>query len=153
MCIARILFGGNWRFCDGTTLYKAVNKQEVLYQVTVVCFHIHSMSVLRFIDCVFWIKCVTQLGRLGVDEIWASLSNRTTTEIRIWIDDFILMKLLDVITHPRPNFNGGLFKPPWKLGHGWIITSHMERLFNYESMLWFNLITLSKTDSTISPLR
>ena len=34
-----------------------------------------------------------------------------------YIDYFIR----DVITHPCPNFSGGLIKPPLKLGHGWII--------------------------------
>ena len=29
----------------------------------------------------------------------------------------------DAITHPCPNFNGGLFKPPLKLAHGLVITS------------------------------
>ena len=32
--------------------------------------------------------------------------------------------LWDIITHPCPNFNGGLVKPPLMLGHGWLITSH-----------------------------
>ena len=30
------------------------------------------------------------------------------------------------ITHPRPNLNGGLNKPPLKLGHGSEITFHFE---------------------------
>ena len=30
----------------------------------------------------------------------------------------------DVITHPCPNFNGGLVKPPLKLGYGWVTTFH-----------------------------
>ena len=32
--------------------------------------------------------------------------------------------LWDIITHPCPNFNGGLVKPPLMLGHGWLLTSH-----------------------------
>ena len=31
----------------------------------------------------------------------------------------------DMITHPCPNFSGGLNKPPSKLGHGWVITFHI----------------------------
>ena len=31
----------------------------------------------------------------------------------------------DVITHPCINFNGSLAKPPLKLGHGWVITTHV----------------------------
>ena len=36
------------------------------------------------------------------------------------------VKLWGVITHPCPNFNGGLAKPPLKLGHGWVITPHRK---------------------------
>ena len=43
-----------------------------------------------------------------------------------WISNHIHIKLWDVITHPCPNFNGSLFKPPLELGHGWIITSHRK---------------------------
>ena len=43
--------------------------------------------------------------------------------VSIWwrhhdIGDF----MWDVTTHPCPNFNDGLIKPPMELGHGWIIT-------------------------------
>ena len=41
-----------------------------------------------------------------------------------WISDYIHSFQWDVITHPCSNFNGGLAKPPLKLGHGWVITSH-----------------------------
>ena len=27
------------------------------------------------------------------------------------------------VTHPYPSFNGGVTKPPLKLGHGWVMTS------------------------------
>ena len=37
----------------------------------------------------------------------------------------------DVITHSCANFNGGLSKPPSKLGHGWVITFHNVCGFNY----------------------
>ena len=33
------------------------------------------------------------------------------------------VKQWDVDTHPCPNFNGGLIKPPLKLKHGWVIAS------------------------------
>ena len=32
----------------------------------------------------------------------------------------------DAIPHPCLNFNGGLAKPPLKLGHGWAITSQTK---------------------------
>ena len=34
-----------------------------------------------------------------------------------WISNYIYSLLLDVITHQGPNFNGGLDKPPLKLGN------------------------------------
>ena len=37
-----------------------------------------------------------------------------------WVYD----KLLNVITHPSLNFNGGLTKPPLTFGYGWVIISH-----------------------------
>ena len=33
------------------------------------------------------------------------------------------------IIHPCPNFNGGLVKPPLKLGHGWVNTYHVIKPF------------------------
>ena len=39
--------------------------------------------------------------------------------------------LLFKVTHPYPNFNGGLAKSPLVLGHGWVITSH--------SLMWKQL--------------
>ena len=38
---------------------------------------------------------------------------------------FIAEITYDVFTHPCPNFNSSLAKPPLKLWHGWVITSHM----------------------------
>ena len=33
-----------------------------------------------------------------------------------------------------PNFNGGLIKPPLKLGYGWVITSHRNHVCDYLCM-------------------
>ena len=44
---------------------------------------------------------------------------KTSIEIRVCISSYIHVKQWDVITHPRPNLNGGLFKPPLKLWYGW----------------------------------
>ena len=52
----------------------------------------------------------------------------TNVRIRRWISNYIHVKQWDVITHPCPNFNGGLIKPLLKLGHGWVITSQMKTL-------------------------
>ena len=81
--------------------------------------------------------CHTQLGRLGVDETWASLSNKTTTEIRIWIDNYILMKPLDAITHPRPNFNGAKPLSESMLGIvNWILRNKLQWNFNRNSYIF-----------------
>ena len=39
-------------------------------------------------------------------------------QIKTWMINHIDGFVWDVITHPCPNFNGGLTKPPLKLGHG-----------------------------------
>ena len=44
-----------------------------------------------------------------------------------WMNNYIHVKQWDVITHPCPNFNSGLVKPLLKLGHGWVITSHITQ--------------------------
>ena len=46
----------------------------------------------------------------------------------IWTSHYSHIRQWDVITHPCHNFNGGLTKPPLKLGHGWVITSQMNQL-------------------------
>ena len=48
------------------------------------------------------------------------------TEITVWISIYTHNFMWNVITHPCPTFNGGFTKPPLKLGHGWVITSHMK---------------------------
>ena len=44
--------------------------------------------------------------------------------IETQISNYIHVKQWDVITHPRPNFNGDLVEPSLKLGHVWFISSH-----------------------------
>ena len=41
--------------------------------------------------------------------------NETSIDIRVWIGDYIHMKVCNVITNPRPHFNSGLDKSPSKL--------------------------------------
>ena len=38
----------------------------------------------------------------------------------VWSIDYIHVKQWDVITHPCPNFNGGLVRQPLMSGHGWV---------------------------------
>ena len=45
-------------------------------------------------------------------------------KISTCISTYTHCSIWDAITHPCPNFNGGLFKPPLKFVHGWVIASH-----------------------------
>ena len=70
-------------------------------------------------------------GELSLCTTWPRwcLHVHGLTVIRTWISNNILSFLWDVITHPGPDFNGGLTKrfsggstkPPCNLGHGWVI--------------------------------
>ena len=45
-----------------------------------------------------------------------------------WTINHILIKEWDVITYPWPAFNGALVKPFLKSRHGWVFTSHENRV-------------------------
>ena len=51
------------------------------------------------------------------------------SEIMAWISDNNCCFLWVVITHPCPNFNGGLTTPPLMLWHGLVITSRVFTWF------------------------
>ena len=40
------------------------------------------------------------------------------TEFKAWLSNDITLKVCDIIIHPCPNFDGGLAKLRFKLGHG-----------------------------------
>ena len=67
-----------------------------------------------------------------------------------WINNNIHSSQWGVITHQCRNFNGGLAKPPLKLGHVWVITSHcfawMLSLINTPSLMLVKLCSVSKRD-------
>ena len=42
------------------------------------------------------------------------------------VGNYIHVKQCDLITHLCPNFNGGLVKPPMKIGYGSVLTSHRK---------------------------
>ena len=67
---------------------------------------------------------------------WFMEINQTSIRIRTWINEYILLKQWNIITHPCPNFSGVLVKPPLKLGHGWVIISHIKQWVSYP---YFNL--------------
>ena len=43
-----------------------------------------------------------------------------------WLIIYTYVNQWDVITRPCHNSNGGIDKPPLKLGHGWVITSYKK---------------------------
>ena len=55
--------------------------------------------------------------------------NQTSVVIKAGISNYTGVKQLYVIIYPRPIFNGGLGKPPLKLGQEWVVTS-------YTKMMW-----------------
>ena len=48
----------------------------------------------------------------------------SSTEVRMW------MLILDLITRRYPKFNGGLGKPPSKLGHWWVLSPYRKQLIH-----------------------
>ena len=61
---------------------------------------------------------------------WTLFSNRLTENYDKVSDNNHVFGW-DIITHPCPNFSGGLAKPPLKLGHGWVI--------KFRSFIWMLL--------------
>ena len=63
----------------------------------------------------------------SVHILWDILQSRDekAAGASYWISNYIHIKVLCVITHPRLNFSAGSPKlPPMKLGHGLVITCH-----------------------------
>ena len=59
-------------------------------------------------------------GAQQVGPLLLTNTGQISITLRVWISNYI-----NTITHSRHNFNGGLDKPPLKLGHGWVMTSHI----------------------------
>ena len=55
---------------------------------------------------------------------WPPLNVKPSNEIRIWIGNYIYIKLYDAIIHPCPKLNEALGQPPLMLGHGWVTVAH-----------------------------
>ena len=64
-----------------------------------------------------------------------------------------MIKEWDAVPHSWPNFNGGLSKLPLKLGHGWLIISHVKQCIwlPIHALLAINL--LSKKGPTWRPVK
>ena len=69
----------------------------------------------------------------------------TFEEVRSWINNYIHIKLGNVITDPCPNINVSFTKSALKLGHGFVITSHRK--------LWVWLIIHALYEWAINTLR
>ena len=59
---------------------------------------------------------------------WLPGRSYASIESRAWNCNYIHIILWGTITHPCPNFNDGLDKPPLQLGHGWVIASNGKPL-------------------------
>ena len=58
---------------------------------------------------------------------------RINIGFRAGISNYIHLTQFYVISHPCPNFNSGLLKPPLKLGYGEVITYHVQDMITYPS--------------------
>ena len=65
---------------------------------------------------------------------FTKMSQLNQHPIRAWISNYIHIKQWDVIIHPCPNFDNDLTKPPLKLRHGWVVTSHINYWCNYRQI-------------------
>ena len=54
--------------------------------------------------------------------------------IKVWICYYIHIKYWNMNIHPCPYLNGGLVKPLFQLGHGWVITSQRKHGDNFLSV-------------------
>ena len=90
----------------------------------------HSMFIAQLTGSDHGERKITKKPKLPITDFpnekentSGTLYEKSSTKIKSWICNNLTDLMWDIITHPRPNFNGGLVKPPLKLGHGWVITS------------------------------
>ena len=79
--------------------------------------------------CVLFMYVYTKDGHYILIKLFSlckTCLRNTCNGFLAWICNCIHIKLWDIITHPCPYFNGGLIKPPLKLAHGWVISSHVR---------------------------
>ena len=72
---------------------------------------------------------------------WAtgiSDSNEIADIFHNYDSDIIHIRLLDSVTHPCPNSNGGLVNPPLRSGYVWVITSNTKQWRFIHALKEFN---------------
>ena len=92
------------------------------------CTYLSSLAEKRFSTCHFHERFRSAYLMVSWGHIFHMWSR-----IKAWTSNYISSFRWHVITHPCPNFNGALAKPPLKLGHVWVMTLHRFKLCNYLS--------------------
>ena len=59
------------------------------------------------------------------------LNELTSIQIRAWISNYMRVKQWGVINHACHNLNSSIVKLALKIGHGWLILSHINTWCNY----------------------
>ena len=75
-----------------------------------------------------WIKgCYERPWNSLLDPLSLTEIKLTNIKLTAWISNHTKIKQYEVVTHPCPDLNGDLAKPPLKLRHGLVITSHIKQ--------------------------
>ena len=108
---------------------KYYNPVECIPNVFAFIAHLWFTSILSCVDshgsAGVWIK----FGELDTNSSYNGAEGNFLRHMdKIWASNYIHKKQWDLIIHPLPYLSGGFVKPPLKLGHGWVITSHIHEL-------------------------
>ena len=76
-------------------------------------------------------------------DVWRHVA-MTSLVIMVWISNYIHVKLWAAITHPRQNFSCVAYKPLLNLGHGRVITAHINNGCDYLCVHDLSYTTLIK---------
>ena len=130
--ICKVLFCVHWVFRN--------------YYCAMLCLCAINISVKLAFVCRFCCLCTRLYGPVALKQLkkknpesWVlKINNHEACDLRrhrAHYDVIVMIykkKTVDVITHWRPNFTGGLVKPPFKLGHEW--TYHTNNGRDYISL-------------------
>ena len=101
-----------WKWSEGTKIMMLAMSAR---KHTPLCQRYNTFVNAKSYKTIAW-----RLKHCGISTIRNILS-----EIRVWISNFMSSFRWNVIPYPCFNFQCNLVEQPMKLGHGWIITSHI----------------------------